>query len=810
MRVAKPSRRTGRLLACVFVAAVTLVSPLESGLLPTRLADLLEPSTAQAQTRATGTPEACHPGAADATRLVERFAWMAVDLDKWNANPSQAGQPADPWLRAECLLELPACPESVLSPGTLMRLSVPSADSEARFRALIGVKFVSAPDRPLYPEFCEERVIGTQPEFDACKLAKGLVVEVYPFGGGEVCRLIHPIECPTGTHRSGAQKCRAVQRRDWTCGSGYEKANQFNRCYRRGTPDANNVHPACGPGAPAFPLDPSESYQRANPNAPGTLTLSQQACAEYVGDDYTESPDCVSDFPILEPGESLTLPSNAPLTTQPQAGGSSDYWCQYDTRMLRVDCHLDGRRAPQDCSSRDTALCLKRVSHTGGCDRIVRTIRCRAYQADFAQGYLTRQEVHDAGCEPCHTLPFEVPASGCPVYRSRRPSLRNNIDPYRIIHHYKGSFAINHRYCWRNLSKDSLASADAVKKDMECQAIRVCADPPSGRVEWSGSHPSGLAVVNSTVLFNIADIPLESDTQRRLSFATRQSSPQVVFKSNPQYQYFPDARGPSGTDGRARLLTRPDDNTAYPNVGSYDGLVQDECLLRDSPRFNIVIEELWPATHADEIKRLFGDDALHWWEGDPDDADVNGLDPSEKAARTKARGGLGGLAREEVECAYDDFRTCAWSPTRSGYYKVVGAGAWMSTRNQARSWVSDDYEVRYLLGYLKDSEANRAEVQRLLTEQGLKPEDVGLNRELTDLLRDFSINGSDQLCAPLEATGNCDADWLHTTLATTVTGCAPVDLRVRCVGGYTMANYTTTEPVGLLVHEVRVNTITPD
>ena len=40
-------------------------------------------------------------------------------------------------------------------------------------------------------------------------------------------------------------------------------------------------------------------------------------------------------------------------------------------------------------------------------------------------------------------------------------------------------------------------------------------------------------------------------------------------------------------------------------------------------------------------------------------------------------------------------------------------------------------------------------------------------------------------------------------------GCFPLDFRVECVNSYGTGNYTETEPIGIVVHEVRVSTVTP-
>ena len=789
-----------RVVACLLVAAVTLISPLESGLLPTRLAEIAEPSRAQAQTatgtRAEGTPDPCP------SEMIGGFSWKAVNLEKWNEDPSQTNQPTDVSELSECLLEVPACPESEVSPGTLMGLSVPSEDSKTRFN--ITVLFAAPPDKYLYPEFCEERFISS-PQFDKCEIATGYVVQVYD--SGRICRLIHPIECPTGTHRSGAQKCRAVQRRDWTCGTGEQKANQFNQCYRPSTHDANAVHPACVTGAPEFPLGPSPDFIRTIPPPRGTA--SQQACAEYVGEDYTDSLNCASDFPIKGSDDTINLPSGATLRS-----ASSAFWCQYNTMMLNLDCHLNSGQ-PSECSTPVDALCLKRLSQAGGCDLIVQTIRCLAYQADFAEGSAEFQAVRDAGCEPCNTLPFEAPASGCPLYQSSRPRVGNNIDPYGIIFAAKRSLSISANACRYEGGTPSFADRfrpNQLRSGQQtlpntCTDLPVCADPPSGRLEWSSAHASGRAVVNSRVILSITDIPLVTESQPLIGYNPKSGADPsgILSKNSVSIQFYSDGDGRV----RAKLFNELADK-AYSNVGDTDndptdddGMVTSECTLREEPRFNIIIQELWPDQDEAEIKKLFGDDALEWWTDLS--SDENGTIEEKRKASTEARGitWLESSATaddqkkrraeltNEIQCyVQQSHRTCAWQPTRSGYYKLIGAGVWMSTFIRSRHWAL--FQGNHFANF---NTLTKADIQKLLDDTGLTAEQVGLDSD--NMLLESFLD---------------DPNWLYSSEAdVSFTNCSPaVDLRVRCIGGSQRGNYTETEPIGIMVHEVRVNTITPD
>ena len=70
------------------------------------------------------------------------------------------------------------------------------------------------------------------------------------------------------------------------------------------------------------------------------------------------------------------------------------------------------------------------------------------------------------------------------------------------------------------------------------------------------------------------------------------------------------------------------------------------------------------------------------------------------------------------------------------------------------------------------------------------PAEMGINSTLDGLLpRNSSV-----------------ADWHYSAASGVNSLCPPPDLRVHCSGGSDTANYTETEPVGVLVHEMRVAT----
>jgi hypothetical protein len=82
-------------------------------------------------------------------------------------------------------------------------------------------------------------------------------------------------------------------------------------------------------------------------------------------------------------------------------------------------------------------------------------------------------------------------------------------------------------------------------------------------------------------------------------------------------------------------------------------------------------------------------------------------------------------------------------------------------------------------------------VRRLLHDEGLQPGDLGLTDDLSDYL-------------PL--TSRVDQDTGYT-----LAGLSCRDLRFICnLGGGGSNNYTESDPLGIVVHEVRVATRTPN
>ena len=748
-------RRPVKLVAVVVLATASLLSPLASGLLPGPLDPDIEPS-ALAQTPPPPSVEDGKPSACDLTPA------------PWSPLAADPQYPTAP----ECVLELPACPQSPLVPGTatFMRLSAPPPGLEDRFPDMeVAYPEVAGVDR--YPGFCEERVPQVDDPDDAypasayadCASIAGYVVKLYSDAGQQHCRLIHPIECAAGLHRTASSTCRAVQRRSWTCKSNYIPRNEFNACYR--APAVTAVaHPACGAGAPDFVV---------------------VGCEDYVDNDFIHMPadvDCADEYRTATPA--VTNAPTVELGLNPRAGSSSSYWCSFDAKFLRAECHRTD--IPTTGCTQPNALCIKRASGTGGCDLIADAVRCRAIEAAFAQGEIDLDEVWRKKCAPCLILPFNPLPQHCPseITDDIPPEKRNSDkDRYETIHRVKEDFAIATADCASVLNGGDLTD--------DCRDVPVCSDPPRGALSWESTHVSRLAVVNSPIILEILDIPSEETSYLRYHFSSTGTG---FIEDRRSYLRFAD----DASDSPSIRMFRPVDPTKdYATLGEMAGT--GECLPRLPPRFKVTIEELWPDTdeHRTEILELFGPDALEWW---------NPLPDGEKKLRTKARGigwwnDLSAAEQQErndkltheVACTVGADVWCRWSSARSGYYRLQGTGAWFLSRATSRGWALD-HNLRILSTYLQNlKDAERDGLRRKLDGIDLSPADLGL----TSTLDGFRQRPSDP------------DQRLFSAPNTALTGCTPIDLRITCPTHYGTANYTETEPIGIMVHEVRVSTVTP-
>ena len=669
--------------------------------------------------------------------------------------------PSSPWTEqgSVCVVQTSACPDSPLPGGGVLLPSV-------------GFNDPNNPGLDEFTGFCEERVLEPpgptytpdeqeqKDRYDACAAGVGgFVRERYTLAGPPVvegCRLIHTATCAAGLHRVDSDICRAVQRRTWECPADYIPRNDFNTCYREPLPPSGNVHPACD----------------RNQGAPDLVV---QSCPAYVGNDYDRTPTSVDCLNFLN----LSGIDMANLTV----GSSSKYWCEFDTSYLKIVCH--GTNPPASECAASMALCLKRASQTGGCNAIADIIHCRALQAEYSAGSKTVQQLRETECEPCLILPFQSLPAGCADDITGNPSIRLGgrifelEDPifsanwevaFHRIHRVGQDFADRSIAC-RNVH-DSEDYAD--NRNRNCRRQPVCLDPPRGQLTWTSTHSSQIPVVNSTVIFTVLDVPTSFVQFPAMNYNPASGSdPSTVTGGIRSYLAHPN---PTPGDPIIRLWPRVRSSQRFSSVMAL--IDHGECVLRKLPRFRVDIEELWPDSDEAEIKALFGNDSLDWW---------SALSSPEQADRISARGTR---HSEQIICNLAGRIWCRWSPTRAGYFKASASAAWVVSKHTAeRRWEN----LAALQQDLRTKPDFHQAVEDTLGRLGLDASEAGLSDDLMTVL-------------PPPSSAN---QWLYTSSADRQHLCPGTDLRVVCTNTGNVANYTQSEPIGIVVHEMRVATRVP-
>ena len=752
-----------RLLACLVLASATLLAPLESGILPDPLDHLTAQSRARAQTPSVvdGNPNAC-PDGFDA----------AIDSSL-------------------CRVERPACP---YSPYNTIRGDIRFMDGSTE-----------------YPEFCEETVYaGPEPEAYALCAGDptdrdlpslpGYAVELNP--AAQACRALQVRTCEVGS-RTHLNWCRATIRRSWTCREGQIPLNQYPKC-RAVADDSPDTDPVCTGLQDHF------------------IVVS---CEDYIGNDFTASGDCDS-YGATDPWEMRAVSANS-------------YWCEFNQALLRAGCH--GTSPPDDECQESWATCLKRASRIGGCDGIARALLCRSVQADYraeaetlmAASNPPGSDVSDLarradsarrqGCEPCQALPFEPVPDHCPEDRVAVPAyttLRSN----KIL-------AFQHQVLEHGLDIpetagcEYLASYDPQIMTPECLARpRLCASPPPGSAVWSSTHYSGLAVVNSSVVVQVQDVPVNDRPvpRRYPSFNIFNDDLREARNHNlliDSVALFPgDPRNLMRTSKSGTNPAREYDDVAW--VGN----LAHKCVVSGLPAFRLIVEEFWPDKEDDKdaITELFGAHSLDWWEAITDE--------KEKRNRTLARGqpywpdlttGDQRRARDErlltkIDCNVERgvASWCRWDPERSGYFRLKVAGAWRTLARGGRSWRSarDLTRLRAVVQGLDEE-------QKVTARRNLQVLGCGLGQPIEptcDVLTPGALGVTDDF-TDLRATGpgggwdEFDLDYLY-QLAGDHHRYGGLDLRVTHKDPFappTIFKYSETQSFRIQVHDVRVHTVAP-
>ena len=724
-------RRLFKPLLGAFLALIAVLAPVEAPDLPPPLDDLAGAAPASAQTPPPlavfgGMPDPCP----DPTDL------------RWQPDATDVSL---------CEIRDVACSKHPLQPDTYLTPSVQ------------------------YPDFCETTVLESADPtmYQDCTTVTGYVRQLTTPTAGRQCRLIQPARCASQLHRTGFNTCLRVKRRKWSCPADTFPRNQFNTCYRP-PPSYTGSNPACGSGAPAFPIE---------------------TCEDYVGEDFERNPATgCSTFPTGDPRTAL------------QDHLANQHWCRYNTSFLNVACHA----ANAVCAT-SYAYCVRRSSRTGGCDVVAETLRCRRLQALYLDLTVSANNVYQEGCTPCVVLPFESVPAACPDELSQAPSLsKDSHGRFGQAHTYKDDWL-------GSGSCVSTAHTSGVPMSPSCLNRVRCTDPPRGRIVWEPNHHSGFAIVNSLITLNIEDIP---DQAREVPLFGVDNSDRLRTIWRPLYQY----SNSSAADPTIRTWSRTNPSSTYTSVAAI--VRGGECIVRDGPDFRVLIEELWPDNDEVAIEGLFGAGTLNWWRA---------LSSTEQRHHTEARGlqyittGMtaaeldaelkrrADTLNEEIRCNFGKDVWCKWAPPRPGYFRLTAAGGWyMDAFHGGRTWLArgriqsrenflqsvspGDGNCPYQAVYQNYKRGSDYDcIMEHLGLMGVTPQQIGLQHNLAT--RTFP--------GLVPRTAAQDNEWLYSAAAGENFRCPPRDLRIRCGNPSSGVNYTESEPIGILVHEMRVNTVTP-
>ena len=786
------------------------------------------------------------PGSA-AHRGGDAAVLAQTSVEAGTPDPCPASPPGfrvDPLDDSQCVLTAPACPVSPVS-GAIMLSSVDDAVHPAISELLTVGSNANTPV-PLYryPHFCEERILApaNAAGYTQCTALTGFITMTHVMawqtdtagdplvdaggnpvidpggipgldaGGNPVtanmCRLLSQPQCAGTLYRSDANECRAVTRRTWSCPPNTRPRNEFNTCYR---PQAHSatVHPACAPGAP---------------------DMAVLDCEDYVGDDYARNPaslDCTTDFDTGTTGTALSANT--------LSGSGAVHWCEFDASNLKVVCH-GANPPPSECAP-TAARCLKRASDTGGCSAVAATIRCRAEQAALTAGTRTAEQVQEAGCRPCVVLPFSPPGPDCPAeYRSdpnRAGGQRRTY--FDTLHRVEQSLAVADYDCRHVLNGADLSSHP------RCAAERVCdGEVPQAQLTWTSGHGSGLAIVNAPVVLTIEGLPRGIEDRVLGEFRIRQTRFEIEKEDlnfyTEEYRAFDnDVFG----DRIIRIWPQTDFSKTYSQVSEYALDRGAPCLLEAAPDFVATIRELRPDVpeQRGEIERLFGSSSLAWWDDLPTAEQRRrterlGLtfyaDLTNDADRERELADRAAELDETVPCNFGATVWCRWEPGRAGYFTVTGAGAWLLIRQRsAASWfLSGTIYSGYVYKLSEYLSLQSAHVISSLTSIGSSSTSIGSKLaavglkcmqkpDLTCMPGTVSLDTSEVFAwNPNGKRRYEDDEWLYTDQADPTFRCPSANLRIPGCGGkddrVTVGHYTTTEPIGIEVHEIRVTARTPD
>ncbi|MCY3948593.1 MAG: hypothetical protein OXF61_05265 [Acidimicrobiaceae bacterium] len=676
-----------------------------------------------------------------------------------------------------------------------------------------------------------------------------------PVDGEHGCKFRSPAGCPPGLFRISNDSCRGYLRRPWTCPSGYSPGNQFKVCLRDSAPSRpSTAHGACGPGAPLqgeacveyvgidVNVDASQNWRCSRYS--GIAKRHQSAFRDALNSWWCEysvwhlEQKCVDDQDAA--GCDLQRLSQCLKRTRPSNGGCD----AVATAMLCVRLRVAYQQASVG-ADKNAALAKLRA---GGCVPCVVLPFDQSDPHCAAPGQLEPEVVERTDfvefariVKKQDRYEWPHPGAGSAYWKytiGEQASiisryLQTEIDPGPL----GGGCSVHGG--WKDKVLDEMLNGTQpgeahIPPDRYCP-IRVerCVAPSVGDVGWTSAHPSGSAVVNAAVTLRVSGLPLRK------------------FRVNHFTAHLERIRGVENSYIRLTPAVftgfgyKADTGTHAFRVDS--GKVTEEklCFVISKPKFTGSVEQLWPDGDAAEIERLFGDGSLDWWNDLTLDEkrhvmevrgwrlldDLIGVDEADERAR-RAREGVQEFKCDDPDDPKADKSSvvCIWKPTRSGYFAVRALGEWEAGLS------GKPIEPMPL-----------APVQRTALEAALGSDDpdstcpdhiggashvseggytwtVGRERDLDCLREDLGNMGLTALQAGLE-------DDLSALLPLEENGGPPpppwdrvcpvsLDLRYRCddefaitvdrLGydpeGHLIRSYSSSEPIGVIVHDAQVTT----
>ena len=632
---------------------------------------------------------------------------------------------------------------------------------------------------------------------------------------GQQCRIFVPARCAPGLHRANLRMCTQYERRTWTClqEAGYIQRNEFNTCYLERDESESTISGGsgpCGAGAPQFAISD---------------------CEAYVGEDYVRSPSAVqcADYDTGSIGSTMRISDH-----------TNNYWCVYERRWLDTDCH-------SELCDAEPAVCIKRESSTGGCDAIAHTVRCRVIQAGFrdpSRG-LSADDSYGQGCSPCQVLPFEPASSTCETSISDEPATYNtastsalsSVDRNRI----ESIFRVKNDFAHSGHCTDVVEGGD-FEVGSECDKMTVCVDPPRGRIEANISHAAGIAMVNSTVIIHLLDVPLTTARRHWFEYSSYFTHRSGTATFHESFRLKHDDRfvytDSSGASVVLKMQPESPPDNKFDDLEDLLRTTGGSCTLKIRPAFRLIAEPLWPDEDAAEITRLFGPDSLDWWDPLTDEQKLahsraHGFvfldsfdgEPDEEEAKRNESERRDQEMQEIIDCNYGDDVWCRWTPEQTGYYRLFIAGAWPVVKHGTASHWRDNplgstapCRAPIVLPFpdpLPSADArglcSLALLQYRLRNTAGDDLDYGLEQMGISDPRDIGINVAemgdswDWANAIVISPPSDNLDLYRDGVSDAVT-CPAQDVRVRCGGGSASNNYTETEPLGIIVYQSRVVT----